>query len=236
MFAINGTITSTITTSNGTCSYAWSNGATTPSVTVGDGTYQLQVTDATGCMITKMISVTAPISNYANYTSSSDTLIWPNATISFTNTSFASTNYVWDFGDASSTSTNVDETHIFAAPGTYNVSLTASTTSCTDTLIKQVVILNATGINNVNDFTNNISIYPNPNNGEFIVDYLKGVSSTHQILIMDILGKVVYNETINEHYKPFKTTVKLQGFEEGVYILRISNKDVKKDLKLILNK
>ena len=234
--AINGTITTSITASNGACTYAWSNGATTPSVIVGDGTYQLQVTDVTGCMITKMISVTAPISNYANYTTSADTLIWPNATVSFTNTSFASTNYVWDFGDASTTSSNFNETHVFTATGTYNVSLTASTSNCSDTLVKQVVILSSTGVNEINDFTNSISIYPNPNNGEFIIDYLKGVSSTHQIIIMDILGKVVYSETILEHYKPFKASIKLHGFEEGVYILRISNKDVKKDLKLILNK
>jgi gliding motility-associated-like protein len=46
----------------------------------------------------------------------------------FDNTSLAGTDFIWDFGDASS-STDVNPTHLYASPGTYNVRLIAIDTN-----------------------------------------------------------------------------------------------------------
>ncbi len=65
-------------------------------------------------------------------------------TISFTNTSTgtgAFTTYAWNFGDAG-TSTSPSPTHVYAAGGTYNVSLTISNgTGCTSTFNTTVTVL-----------------------------------------------------------------------------------------------
>ena len=50
-------------------------------------------------------------------------------TTTFTNTSTANTTFVWNFGDATPTSTDANPVHVYANPGTYSVSLTA-TDSC----------------------------------------------------------------------------------------------------------
>ena len=65
-------------------------------------------------------------------------------TISFTNTSTgtgAFTTYAWNFGDAG-TSTSPSPTHVYAAGGTYNVSLTISNgAGCTSTFNTTVTVL-----------------------------------------------------------------------------------------------
>lgn len=60
-------------------------------------------------------------------------------TLSFTNTSFCSAaNFLWDFGDGSTSST-ISPTHIFATAGSYNVNLTAIS-STGDTSNKSLII------------------------------------------------------------------------------------------------
>ncbi|MEM9983688.1 MAG: PKD domain-containing protein, partial [Bacteroidota bacterium] len=55
--------------------------------------------------------------------------------VNFTNLSFQSNNYVWDFGDG--TTTNVaNPTHTYQNPGTYTVTLYARGGNCEDTLIR----------------------------------------------------------------------------------------------------
>jgi 5-hydroxyisourate hydrolase-like protein (transthyretin family) len=48
----------TTLTANGTGTYAWSNGATTKTITVGAGTYSVTLTNAEGCTATNSITVT----------------------------------------------------------------------------------------------------------------------------------------------------------------------------------
>ena len=61
------------------------------------------------------------------------------ATVSFTNTSFYSNAYVWDFGDGNS-STSTNPTHTYLNYGTYSVSLIASGPLGTDSIIYQSII------------------------------------------------------------------------------------------------
>ncbi len=63
----------------------------------------------------------------AGFTSSSPDIL--GATTVFTNTSTGGAlSYLWDFGDGSPTSTVANPTHMFAAVGTYTVTLTVSNT------------------------------------------------------------------------------------------------------------
>ncbi len=65
----------------------------------------------------------------------------------FTNQSIDANQYAWDFGDGT-TSNLENPTHIFMGPGTYEVSLTASSTNsnCTDAITHTVTILPETPV------------------------------------------------------------------------------------------
>ena len=76
------------------------------------------------------IHVREPIARF----SSPDLYSCAPSIVQFTDSSFDTDSYLWDFGD-SSTSTNANPTHIYNSPGTYTVTLIASTNvGCADTL------------------------------------------------------------------------------------------------------
>jgi hypothetical protein len=62
-----------------------------------------------------------------------------------------------------------------------------------------------------------IRIYPNPNNGNFCIEYN---SEINKISVYNILGKCMYT---NE--KNIESRIDLSGFEEGIYLVQITTKD-----------
>ncbi len=107
------------------------------------GAYTVAVTNAAGCTgLSQAISVGILPLAEPSFSTATNAL---NA--SFTNTSTNSTSYSWDFGDpnagASNTSSEANPTHDFSAPGTYQVTLTA-TNACGSQMTTQAVVIGCT--------------------------------------------------------------------------------------------
>lgn len=102
----------------------------------GTYTVTLTITDNNTC------SGTASQTNYievidavvANFTANPMETTTKDPEVDFTNASSNATDYIWDFGDGSSNSTDLNPTHLFPSdePGTYIVTLYASNESCMD--------------------------------------------------------------------------------------------------------
>ena len=125
--------TTTIAASGGS-SYAWDTGDNTASITVSQGTYSVTATDASGCVSTDNVTVTqssTPVADFTVVDACAGTAVtFTDATTIATG---ALTAWAWDFGDGG-TSTLQNPTHIYAAPGAYNVTLTASSGNCSDVI------------------------------------------------------------------------------------------------------
>jgi len=67
--------------------------------------------------------------------SASDSTFCNGTTVNFINLSSGATNYFWDFGD-STTSNLQSPNHTYNSPGTYDISLVASSSGITDTITK----------------------------------------------------------------------------------------------------
>jgi photosystem II stability/assembly factor-like uncharacterized protein len=144
--AVCGTITGAIAlTTNGgnsSYSYAWSNGATTSTVSgIVAGTYSVIVTDSKGCTISSSYQVQQIPANFnVDFTANPQTGAAPLA-VAFNNItpSIGSYNFTWSFGDGNNQSSNngtVFNNYNFS--GLYNVSLIAVNiaTGCADTITK----------------------------------------------------------------------------------------------------
>ena len=70
------------------------------------------------------------------------------------------------------------------------------------------------GINKLNN-DNDLTIYPNPANNYFVV---KSTVAFEQIAVVDILGRVVYNES---NSKTLSKTVYLDNLTEGTYFVKV---------------
>ncbi|MFM1876733.1 MAG: hypothetical protein RL266_2470 [Bacteroidota bacterium] len=128
---------STNVTASGGSSYTWSGGETTATVSLSQGNYTVTVTDGQGCSTTENVVITVsdiPTADFIILDACTGTEL--GFTDISTIASGSITNWDWDFGDGS-TSTLQNPTHIYAAPGIYDVTLTASAGNCTDQLTLQ---------------------------------------------------------------------------------------------------
>jgi hypothetical protein len=79
------------------------------------------------------------------------------------------------------------------------------------------------------------SVYPNPNNGSFVVNYSKGNSSVQnsiQLKVLNVLGEEIYSETVNSTAL-FKQ-VTLEGVKSGIYFVKVADGNTSNTTKIIV--
>ncbi len=188
------TLTATVNGGTPTYTYAWVPGPySSPTVVVNPNSstaYSVVITDANGCSTSAQsfnVSV-LPSANAAFDTASSGTL---SALYSFTNQSSGGTSWLWNFGDASPTTTQQNPVHEFPGAGTYTVTqIVYNQSGCPDTIKKIIRIKEGMLIPNVfspdGDGVNDVWFIPN-----------SGVKDFH-VQIFDRWGAKVFESTADE--------------------------------------
>jgi PKD repeat protein len=142
-----------------------------------------------------------------------------NRTLKFTPVSVTrSFTYSWNFGD-SHTSTQDTAQHAYTSAGIYNVTLTVSDGNRLATSVQTVTITGTTTA--LNSLSNaNISVYPNPTNGELNISNTNAVTSVD---VLDIVGHTVISvpNTLNNAEMHFS----LDNLQNGMYFVRMNAAD-----------
>lgn len=171
------------------------------------GTYTVTLTSGNSCaQLTETLDVTISCDVEAGFSFDVN-----DFTVDFTATSSA-TGYEWDFGD-SNFSAEQNPTHTYSESDTYTVTLTAFEACGTaqhqaDIAISSVQQLAEYGI----------SLFPNPVNKTLSV---KAPVAIQQIVISDVSGKVVMQETAGSKAATFDVGT----LPQGTYIVRIETAD-----------
>lgn len=148
------------------------------------------------------------------------------STVNFQNLSTNATDYSWNFDDPTSGTSNTDTSqnpnHIFNANGIYQVSLTASNISFTNTVTIPVIVSDILGIPSAN-LNKEIAVYPNPFSSKITI--LNDVQGSEYELI-DNGGKMIYKGNAID-----KTD--FSYLPKGVYILNVKANNAIKTFKLL---
>jgi hypothetical protein len=186
-------------------------------ITVGTNTYTVSgvytdvLSSLTGCdsTVTTNLTIEAPIDITITQTPTSITANQSGAT------------YQWiDCANGNAPiNGEVSQTFTPVVNGNYAVIVTVGSCSATSLCSSFV-----TGI--TNNQTNLFSIYPNPNNGQFIVELV----SVSVVSIIDVTGRVVFTQQLNAG----RNTIELGNQSNGVYMLQVVNNGQQTVQRLII--
>ncbi len=191
-------------TSNGASTYTWSTGANTASVSVNptSNTNYTVSGNSGSCFGTTTISLNVnPNPTVAIVSSSSLICVGETASITVS----GANSYTWDTGSNNSVITVTP-----AANTTYTV-IGNSALGCSNTSTFTQSVSACLGLNEIKDQNLKISVYPNPNNGEFkLIVPNKGSYS-----IVNAIGQIVNTFEAEENLQ----MISINGLVDGIYFV-----------------
>ncbi len=172
------------------------------------------------------ISVVTEVNAYIHSTPTADfSYTVAGNTVDFTNlsTGGGGGTYLWTFGDGN-TSTLENPVHTYTSTGTYTVTLEISN-SCGNHSSNQQVNITTTIVEDENN--SQIVIYPNPAQSSC---YIESNSTIDLLQVFDLTGKLVYEELPGQNF----TTIGVESFAKGVYMLKIVSENNVSTAKLLI--
>lgn len=100
----------------------------------------------------------------------------------------------------------------------------------TDIALDDINISDHTSLNE-EELNSAVSIYPNPNNGEFDLTIDNAKINQINVSVFDVYGRLVYNNTLTNKIN----RIQLNNIASGVYSVRITNKSQTVTKKIIIN-
>jgi PKD repeat protein len=159
----------------------------------------------------------------AGYTVPSSTVYLDDGgSLQFTNISVGGLQYVWDFGTGQS-STQTNPLYTFAAPGNYNVKLTAFNGVCYNTSSNIIAVSASVGIAGINSHVSGFQAFESA--GVLNLDFGSSSTNNVDIHIHNMLGQLVFSysdlKIVNQHI-----ALTIKHFRSGVYIVRVTDGDI----------
>jgi hypothetical protein len=234
----------TLNTTAGATSYQWKrnnvnlSGATSASFTTSTaGSYTVVVTSSCGSATSAPLVISVINNPTPTITAIGPTTFCAGQSVTFTANTFTGVTYQWQ-KNSTNISGAVAQSYVANAAGTYRVQETAngcSKYSSTKTVIVNCRLADATA--NTTEEKNslgNLNIYPNPNNGYFIVEYSLLNNTESTLVVADITGKIIFNTLLSQGSA--KQNISLPFLEEGVYNCVVTQGNVKANKKLVVIK
>ncbi|HEX7413210.1 MAG TPA: T9SS type A sorting domain-containing protein, partial [Bacteroidia bacterium] len=115
-----------------------------------------------------------------------------------------------------------------AGTGTFVITYSyTNVNNCTNTAAQNMVINACTGINQLATNNDQVTVYPNPNNGNFIVE--TSTTEAQTVQLFDLNGSLVLSQNINS-----KASIDASNLQNGVYYISIHSKEGVVNKKLII--
>lgn len=207
---------------SGATSYTWNPGNLSgANVSVSPtGTTTYTVTGATsGCAGAPKTSIVNVNASPTLSASATTTMLCAGQSTSLT--ASGATSYTWNPGSLSGAGVSVTP----SATTTYTV--TGTSAGCNGNTTVLVNVSTCTGIDNLAAGTG-LSVYPNPNNGEFYI--VNGYTQTVSMQIFNSVGQLVLQGRLDKA----ESRISLSGYGKGLYYVQLSGNNFVKTVKLVV--
>ncbi|MEM6964471.1 MAG: PKD domain-containing protein [Bacteroidota bacterium] len=145
-----------------------------------------------------------------------------NGTVTFNNNSTLGDTYEWLFGDGNS-SNEETPAHTYDSSALYTVQLVV-TNPCGNDTTSQEILIQLTSTSELS-FLEKFELYPNPNNGQFVL-HLEGQPLENlNIRLYNILGQQIMEEPVDFSSGSLIKTFDLQELSAATYILQIESEN-----------
>jgi len=214
--------------------YLWSNGETNESISgLTAGTYDVTVTDASGCSVVDSYSILEPNEISIQVVSSNGA-----ATVTVLSGGTAPFAYEWSNGMTYTyirRLVNNTPMWVFVTDANGCTSDTIFFNVNGGTYLSSVNSESITSIENVQSTSNMVNVYPNPStDGKFVVEISNTDYEFIKLQIFDAFGKIVYNQKQVNNFEN-RIEISLNSISVGVYYLQIiTNKEVLTPKKLMI--
>ncbi len=179
-----------------------------------DYTASLLLDYGNGCLDFEAITINVSEPPQAGFSYSYE-LAGSAASVQFYNESINGKDYIWSFGDGDSSMVQ-SPSHEFGTDETYTVCLTTRN-GCSEEQFCQEMNFSVLG---VNDLEADISIYPNPSDGQVYLEIFNSTQAYHNIELFDFNGKEIYKR---EFTGGKLKRLELPYLRKGSYLVVISN-------------
>lgn len=213
--------TSASISASGASSYTWNPGNLSgASISVSPAnTTTYTVTGANGgCAGAPQTSIVNVNASPVLSASATTTMLCAGQSTSLTAT--GATSYTWNPGNLSGAGVSV----MPSATTTYTV--TGTSAGCNGNATVMINVSTCTGIDNLASGTG-LSVYPNPNNGEFYI--VNGNAQTVSLQIFNSMGQLVLQGRLDKA----ESRINLSSYGKGLYYVQLSGSDFVKTVKLV---
>jgi Secretion system C-terminal sorting domain/PKD-like domain len=201
----------------GAVSYKWTGGKSdgVAFAAVSSETFTVTGTDANNCSGKATRKVTVfPAPKVGVVVSPADT-VCSGASVTLTGT--GASNYAWSDGITDGSPFMITSSNTFTVVGT-------DANSCSTTSSKTITVIscNRVGIKEINSSAQEITVYPNPNNGLFNINVKNANFKEVSIVVVNMLGKEVFSASDKNNSTEYHVEFNLENVSKGLYYLKLS--------------
>ncbi|MEI6767157.1 MAG: T9SS type A sorting domain-containing protein [Bacteroidota bacterium] len=92
----------------------------------------------------------------------------------------------------------------------------------------------SSSIKEVNSSRENLNIWPNPGDGNFMIKSQGKAGSTYELSIYNLSGMLVYHEFLTSEEQSFYHKVHAQSLKSGLYIVKLMSEDIVQTAKVCI--
>lgn len=191
--------------------------------TAGHGDHDITYTiiDGTGC--SNSASQTLSVFDLPQVNIGNDTTVCGTQSVTLNATIPNASSYLWSPGDYTTSSITVDSTGIGYNSQEFSVVAT-DVNGCSGADATTITFINCTGIEDIVGLEN-VSVYPNPNDGSFNLKITSSRSITVNLKVFDALGVAYMEQEQLVIVGKYSSKINMQDVKPGLYFITLTNDD-----------